>query len=98
MCQLIGLPGAPLCPVLCPAEVCVCVCAPLCPVLCPAEVCVCVCVCVRACVCVCVCVCREMLGGRFWGFLKGWEESFLGKAVREGSLGEGFECHVCIWP
>ena len=26
MCQLIGLPGAPLCPVLCHAEGCVCVC------------------------------------------------------------------------
>ena len=52
----------------------------------------------EGCVCVCVCVCRETLGGRSWDFLKGWEESFVGKAVREGSLGEGFECHVCIWP
>ena len=30
MCQLIGLPGAPLCPVLCHAEVCVCVCVCVC--------------------------------------------------------------------
>ena len=67
-------------------------------------VCGCVCVMLRGVcamlrgVCVCVCVCRETLGGRSWDFLKGWEESFVGKAVREGSLGEGFECHVCIWP
>ena len=32
---------------------------------------------------------------RAWGLL-GWEESLLGRAIREGSMGEGFTCHVYL--